>query len=111
MIAGRNTPLDSPTARVYAASGPCSAVFAGQDPVSKDLDELLDPHAAALRTAMDQTGVEVLRHERVLELLGQPVEHRREHLDIDVDANLSIGHPELDELQRAVGIFASHEPV
>ena len=49
--------------------------------------------------------------ERVLEPLGDPIEHRRQHLHVDVAADLAARHPELNELERAVGVLAPHEAV
>src|SRR4029079_2162684 len=88
-----------------------SIVLAGEDAVAPDLDELLDAHPAPLGPPVDQARVEVLGHQRVLELLGEPIEHRGEHLDIDVLADLPARHAELDELERPVRILAAHEPV
>ena len=42
---------------------------------------------------------------------ASPVEHRGDHLRVDVVADLAAAHAELDELQRAVRILAPHEPV
>ena len=56
-------------------------------------------------------GIEVLRHQRVLEPLRRPIQHRRDHLGIHVVADLTVPDPELDELKGAVGVLAPHEPV
>ena len=61
--------------------------------------------------AMDQAGVELLAPEDVLEAFGDPVEHRGDHLDVDVVADLAATDPELDELEGPVRILAPHQPV
>src|SRR5581483_4381092 len=85
----------------------------GGDAPAQDLEELPDPDLAAFRAvglAVDQTRVELLRPQGVLEALGHPVEHGSEHLDVDVVADLASADAELHELERAVGILAAHEP-
>src|SRR5512145_416764 len=81
---------------------------------SEQVDELLDPRRAALllvRVPMEQTGVELGRDERVLQALGQPVDHRGGHLDVQVGAYLAPPHAELDEVECPVGVLAHEEPV
>jgi hypothetical protein len=60
---------------------------------------------------VDQPGVEVLGHERVLEALGHPVQGRRDHLGIDVVPDLTALHAELHEVEGPVGVLAPHVAV
>ena len=56
-------------------------------------------------------GIEVLRHQGVLESFRHPVQGRGDHLGVDVVAELATLDPELDELEGAVRVLAAHEPV
>jgi hypothetical protein len=42
-----------------------------------------------IRVTMQQSRVEVLAHERVLEPSGHPVEHRGGHLDVQIGAEVA----------------------
>src|SRR5436309_2759184 len=84
-----------------------------RDAGAKQLGELADPGLAALREeglAMDEPGVELLAPQGILEPFGDPIEHRRDHLHVDVAPDVSAPHAELDELEGAVGVLAAHEP-
>src|ERR671910_425877 len=88
--------------------------LSGGDAAPKDLDELADPNVAAFGEEwlpMDQAGVELLAPQRVLEPLGDPVEDSGDHVGVDVVPHLSAPDPELDEVERSVGVLASHQSV
>src|SRR3989304_2175745 len=84
------------------------------DARAQDLQELPYPRLAPLGhegPAMDQPGVELLAPQDVLEPLGQPVEHRGDHLGVDVLADLAPADAALDALRRPVSERAPHQPI
>src|SRR4030095_6407118 len=81
---------------------------------AQELEELSDTSVASfgdVGLAVDEPGVQLLAAEGVLEAFGDPVEHRGDHLHVDVVPDLAATDPELDELERPVGILAPHQPV
>lgn len=61
--------------------------------------------------AVEQAGVQLLGDQRVLEPLGQPVQHGRDQLGVHVVPDLVPPDPELHEVQGAVGVLGEQEPV
>ena len=79
----------------------------------KQASELLDPGLLTLRlaAAVKQAGVELLRHQRVLKALGEPIDHGHHHVEVHVVAHLAAPLAVLHEVERAVGVLAHEEPV
>ena len=116
-IAGLAHPSAPPGRTGSISSGTSGAGLLGRRPRdarAQELEELPDPCVAPFGDeglAVDQAGVELLAAEDVLEAFGDPVEHRGDHLDIDVVADLAATDPELDELEGPVRVLAPHQPV
>src|SRR3990170_4124418 len=87
-------------------SVPLSAAAAPRPPALQHLPAPLLAPLGCEGLAVDEPRIQLLAPQRVLEALGQPVQHRRDHVDVEVVANLAAAYADIHELERAVGILA-----
>ena len=98
---------------------PCRSSRAAAGPVAADgalaeapgTGRCARPSSRAVALAREETRIELLGQQRVLEALHGPLENRDDHLLVDVGAHLAALDPHAHERDRAVGIPVAQEAV